>query len=271
MEDQVTEETSKCPWSKYKTALTETADKILGELKRYSKDPWISNEVLNLSEKKNKLRTLRSSPAQDQRYNDLRSEIQRKLRKDMAIWPENQCQKIGEFDTMGKSKTVYGMIKSVKMTTPGHHSRRVWKTEDGIVLEQKRNTLNRWNGYGVQVFEKPKEGEPLVEDQIFPDEQEPPPLLSEIEHAVKKTSTGKSPGLDGIPAELVKAIGPAGIKLLHNLYVNIYEKAVIGQKTGKSRSLLFYLRLEIENSAQTIDYSIDQPQQNPDVNSSWPS
>ena len=35
MEDQATEETSESLWAKYKAVLTETADKTLGELKRY--------------------------------------------------------------------------------------------------------------------------------------------------------------------------------------------------------------------------------------------
>ena len=56
-----------------------------------------------------------------------------------------------------------------------------------------------------------------------PHEKEPPPLLSAVEYAVKRLSTGKSPGLDGIPAELVKATCSAGIKLLHKLCVSIWE------------------------------------------------
>ena len=63
----------------------------------------------------------------------------------------------------------------------------------------------------------------MTEEQISPEEQEPPPLLSEVEHAMKRLSTGKSPGLDGIPAELIKATGPAGIKLLLKLCTSIWK------------------------------------------------
>ena len=37
---------------------------------------------------------------------------------------------------------------------------------------------------------------------------EPPPLRSEVEYALKKLKSNKSPGLDNIPAELIKAGGP---------------------------------------------------------------
>ena len=40
---------------------------------------------------------------------------------------------------------------------------------------------------------------------------------------MKKLSSGKSPGLDGIPAELVKATGPYGVKMLHRPCLSIWE------------------------------------------------
>ena len=117
---------------------------------------------------------------------ELRSEIQTKLRKDTVVWLENQCQTIGEFDTMGRSKKMYDMIKSVKNYNTRPSQQACIKDEDGIVLEQKEDILNRWKEYGAQLFGKrPKEEEPLVEGQIPPDEQEPSPLVSEVKHAVK--------------------------------------------------------------------------------------
>ena len=192
-------------------------------MKRNPKKPWISNEVLKLAEDKSKLRKNRNTPAQDQRYKDLRSEIQRKLRKDKASWLEEQCQKIGEHDKMGQSKKMFDMIKSVKNDNKRPSQQASVKDKDGNVLDQKEDIMNRWKEYGAELFERPGEEEPLTEEHISPEEQEPPPLLSEIEHAMKRLSKGKSPGLDGIPAELVKATGPAGIKMLHKLCISIWK------------------------------------------------
>ena len=80
IDDQADDESSESLWTAYSTILSETANKILGEMKRNPKKPWISNEVLKLTEDKSKLRKNRNTPAQDQRYKDLRSEIQRKLK-----------------------------------------------------------------------------------------------------------------------------------------------------------------------------------------------
>ena len=51
---------------------------------------------------------------------------------------------------------------------------------------------------------------------------EPPALLSEVEHAVSKLKTGKSPGLDGIPAELIQSTGQHEMEALHQLCISIW-------------------------------------------------
>ena len=68
----------------------------------------------------------------------------------------------------------------------------------------------------------PIDESPQKEEKVPTMEQEPVPLLSEVEHAVKKLRAGKAPGIDGIPAELVKATGPYGTKFLHKLCASIW-------------------------------------------------
>ena len=54
---------------------------------------------------------------------------------------------------------------------------------------------------------------------------EPPPLLHEVEDAIRLLSNGKSPGLDNILAELIKATGIFGKqkKTIHRLCIKILE------------------------------------------------
>ena len=82
--------------------------------------------------------------------------------------------------------------------------------------------------HGAELFEAQERLKPTAE------EQEPPPLTSEIEYAVKRLSTGKSPGLDGIPAELVKATGPFGIEMLHRLCTSIEESLPLAWRLENS-------------------------------------
>ena len=45
-----------------------------------------------LAEEKSNLRKKGRSPDKEQRYKELRSEIQRRIRKDKADWLEEQCK-----------------------------------------------------------------------------------------------------------------------------------------------------------------------------------
>jgi hypothetical protein len=80
-------------WMTYKTILSETAGKTLGRIKRSPKKPWLCKEVLKLAEEKSQLRK-QTSPANLERYKEVRAEIQRNIRRDKAVWLEDQCQQI---------------------------------------------------------------------------------------------------------------------------------------------------------------------------------
>ena len=128
-----------------------------------------------------------------------------------------------EFDYQGKSKKMFDTIKAVKNNNLRYTQQACIKDKDGSVLNQKESIMERWKEYGAELFERPDGELPMTENRLPPNEQEPPPLLSEVENAMKKLSSGKSPGLDGIPAEMVKATGPYGVKMLHRLCLSIWE------------------------------------------------
>ncbi len=43
--------------------------------------------------------------------------------------------------------------------------------------------MDRWKEYGAELFERSLGESPLTEVRTHDDEQEPPPLLSEVEHS----------------------------------------------------------------------------------------
>ena len=49
------------------------------------------------------------------------------------------------------------------------------------------------------------------------------PLVDEVTTAINQLKTGKSPGLDGIPARLIKSSDTSGIAALHMLCNKIWE------------------------------------------------
>ena len=89
-------------------------------------------------------------------------------------------------------------------------------------LTEMKDILKRWNEYGTELFDTATE-ETSTTPNINVEEKEPEPLLSEVEEATKQLKSGKSPGMDGIPAELLKNTGPSGIKAMHYLCVKIWQ------------------------------------------------
>ena len=122
--------------------------------------------MLKLAEEKSNLRKKRNSPDQEQRYKELRSEIQRKVRADKAAWLEDQCRQIDEFDRQGKSKKMFDTIKNVKNNNSRITEQACIKDEDGNVLDQREDILERWKDYGAKLFERPEGEVPLTEDRV---------------------------------------------------------------------------------------------------------
>ena len=49
----------------------------------------------------------------------------------------------------------------------------------------------------------------------------PHPKIDEVSKAIRQTSSGKSPGMDVIPAEIFKSAGPVALEALHSLLTSI--------------------------------------------------
>ena len=121
--------------------------------------------------------------------------------------------------------------------------------------------LQRWKEYGEQLFAKL-----AGELDIIPDQQhelEPELLLEEIEHAVKKQRKGKSPGLDGIPAELFQHSGKSAIKALYILCRKIWntekwpdewknQEFVVIHKSGSTKDCGNYRKIAFISHASKI-------------------
>ena len=93
-----------------------------------------------------------------------------------------------------------------------------------------------------------------TEQTLFEDiteEQEPPPLISEVKEALKRINCGNSPGQDNILAELFKYSGELGVRPYTDFVVR-YGKETNGQKVGDGKSLLCCSKLKARKNVSTI-------------------
>jgi hypothetical protein len=108
------------------------------------------------------------------------------------------------------------------------------RENEGMILGSYEAILERW----AQHFEEllhgnaPERVEDMttVQKQGNSETEEPVPTINEIEQAVKRLRNNKAPGIDRIPAELVKFAGPEYVKHLHQLIAKIWITETIPEE-----------------------------------------
>jgi hypothetical protein len=139
-----------------------------------------------------------------------------------------------------KNKNIRDLYRSINEFEKGYQPRIIIKEENGNLLADPQNVLNRWknvfnqvlNVHGVHNVRQMDihTAEPLV----------PEPSLIEVEIAVGKLRRYKSPGTDQIPTELIKAEGETLYSEIHKLICCIWNKEELPQQWKESVIILIH-------------------------------
>ena len=131
---------------------------------------------------------------------------------------------MAKFDRKHKSKKFFRQIKVTKCKKNVSEQLPIYD-KNNKTLTDKNEIMARWKEYGQSLFCLP-DGDPQPPPPPEPPPDivppEPPPLLSEVESAIKLLSYGKSPGMDNLPADLIKNSGDFGKKAIHLLIKRIW-------------------------------------------------
>ena len=184
-------------WGEMDDIWIQSATDIIEKAKKQNTKPWISDQVVDMAVKKRDAK----KKGDHIEYIRLKREIQRMICRDNNARLKKEFAQIDEYDRFGKARAMYNKVKSVKKR-PFHANQACINDTNSINLTDTEEVLDRWHEYGTNLFGKPVNERPL--STRSPEEQEPPPLLTEVEQAVGMLKCGKAPGLDGIPTELIR-------------------------------------------------------------------
>ena len=201
-------------WEQTKEAISKAAQKNLPKPKK-SRSSWLSDEVGKLADERRliKAKGLQSSRDKKQ-YKDLSRRIQRRTRQDKQAFLEKKCKEVESHSLSNHSKDLFKAVKEITgKKTP---KLNVVKAEDGEILTEDNQIKQRWKQY-CQGLYAGRDGLGGVSEPIQMQEDEPCILRSEVVKAIKKLRTGKAPGHDDIPAELIKETGEEGVCVMHKL------------------------------------------------------
>lgn len=117
---EVNEDDVDTVWEGVKSAFGDTSKKLLGYRKAQKPKPWISEEVIRLSEERSKVKLeIKSNQNRRPRYNYLTREIKRKTKGCKDEWLKELCRNVDNAHQATKTKEVYSTIKQItnKSTT----------------------------------------------------------------------------------------------------------------------------------------------------------
>ena len=133
--------------------------------------------------------------------------------------------KIEELETNSKSNIIRDLYRGINDVKNGYQPRtRTVQDEKGDLVADSHSIMASWRNYFFQILNvhgvsdvrqaEIHTAEPLV----------PEPSALEVELAIEKLKSHKSPGIDQIPAELIKAGGSTIRCAIHKLIIVIWNK-----------------------------------------------
>ena len=108
--------------------------KTIPKKKKYKKAKWLSEEVLQIAEKRRDMK----GKGEKERYTHLNAEFQRRDKKPFL---SNQCKQIEETNRMGKTRDLYKKIRDTKGTF--HAKMGSIKDRNGMDLTETEDIKKR--------------------------------------------------------------------------------------------------------------------------------
>ena len=210
--------------------IEKAVERLVPEIEK-KKNKWISEATLKLAKEKREMRmNVRDSVDMVTKYKELCKQVKKSARKDKQDWIDKQCSEMEKYAGQHKTREVYKMVKNITRRWQPRQS--AIKDKEGNILMEKEKVRNMWTEYCRELYEdKDKtngELRELVQElkEISPpqrNDEEEDILEAEVEKAIKRLKNNKSPGVDGITSEMLKAGGQRLMKEIHGMCNQIWR------------------------------------------------
>lgn len=196
--------------------LTTTAKEVLGQKRRTTK-PWVTNEVLDLCDKRRELKKFKHLDEDSKnQYQQANANVRKEMRKAKEKWVSDQCFNIDIGMKYGNTKNAYNTLKL--LTKKRQAKSTAIEDENGNLLTNQKEVNERWTQYCSNLYNVQLNTDPTILPNPGPRHNETPTILKdEVAKAINKLKPGKTPGIDNIPAELLKHGGEHIIEALTTL------------------------------------------------------
>ncbi|KDR17943.1 hypothetical protein L798_08158 [Zootermopsis nevadensis] len=133
--------------------------------------------------------------------------------------------KIAVLETNNKEKKIRDLYRSISNFKKGYQPQtNLVKDDNGYFLADSIKIVNRWKNFFSELLNVHETGDIRQIKMHTAELLVPEPSLGEVELAIRKLKSYKSPGIDQIPAELIKASGKGLHMRIHKLIQLIWDK-----------------------------------------------
>uniref|UniRef100_H2ZZE9 Reverse transcriptase domain-containing protein n=1 Tax=Latimeria chalumnae TaxID=7897 RepID=H2ZZE9_LATCH len=219
-------------WEGLRTAIHETAKATFGE-KRLSNKDWFeesAEELLPLINIKNAAyleHNKKPTESTKARLQHAKNEVQRATRHCANQYWTKLCDEIQTASDAGNLKVMYDGLK--KALGPTINQVAPLKSCSGETITDRSKQMSRWVEHYSELYSQERNITSESLDQIVMPELDVEPTVEELSKAIDSLSSGKAPGKDGIPAEILKCGKESLLPYLHQLLLKCWKEGKVPQ------------------------------------------
>ena len=242
-------------WTQLKTVLQKTTAEVVGFSSRKHKD-WFDEsdtEIQELLEMKHSShQRILTNPDNSLKaaYRTACNTLQKILRVMKNDRWTDLAKKMQMYADLGDTRSFFEALKAVP--GPSNQIQAPLRSADGsTLLTDKDAIMHRWSEHFSSLFSDKRRVEessllriPQAEVKTGLDDL---PTLEEVKKAVRQMNPGKSPGIDGIPAEVYQYGGEKVTVCLHDLFTKCWEQGLVPQDLRNAIIVSLYKNKEVKS------------------------
>lgn len=235
-------------WDKIKTETYTSAVENFGKKQGRPLNDWYPQFAEQLdplvTNKRAALQKFKASPSvqTQQALQASRANVQKAVRECINKYWLNLCSSIQSASDTGNIKAMYDGIKQA--TGPHIKKTAPLKSSSGEIISDKAKQMERWVEHYSELYSRENKVDQSALDAIdrLPEmsELDIQPTIDELDKAIDKLPSGKAPGKDCIPAEIIKCGKPALLEPLHKLLCKCWEDGEVPQSMRDANIVTLY-------------------------------
>jgi hypothetical protein len=223
-------------WESIKEKIKTSATESLGMHERKQYKPWFDEECLVMLDqrKQDKIRWIQDpSQSNVDNLNNARRDVSRHFRNKKKAYLKSKFE---ELESDSEICNIRDLCRGINYVKKGYeHRTRIVKDEKGDLIADSHTIMVRWGNYispilNVHGVSDVRQAEIHTAEPLVPEASD-----LEAELAIEKLKRHKSPGIDQIPAQLIKAGGRTIRCAIHKLIIAIWNKEDLPE-SGRSQS-----------------------------------